>query len=77
MSKMQVNDAQAAESARHQSTIEALVRETRTEPAHVRRLYDEALARLEPDAKVRGYLPVLVGRNVRSALREARKASRR
>jgi hypothetical protein len=74
---MKVNAATASESARHQSAIEALARETRTEPAHVRQLYDKALARLEADAKVRGYLVVLAGRNVRAALREARKANPR
>lgn len=74
---MRVNDVKASESARHESAVEALARETGTEPGHVRQLYDKALARLEANAKVRGYLTVLAGRNVRSSLREARQANSR
>jgi hypothetical protein len=73
---MHVRDAKAVESARHQSTIEALARETRAEPAYVRQLYDQALSELEANAKVRGYLSVLARRSVRTALREARTATR-
>ena len=74
---MRVNDGKASESARHRSTVEALAREMRTEAAQIQPLYDKALARLEANAKVRGYLVVLAGKNVRSALREARRAQRR
>jgi hypothetical protein len=73
---MQVRDAKAVESARHQSTIEALARETREEPSRVRQLYNHALAKLEANAKVRGYLGVLAHRSVRAALREARSSRR-
>ena len=72
---MQVRDEKAVESARHQSTIEALAHETRTELSHVRQLYDQALARLEANAKVRGYLSVLARRTVRTALRATRSSS--
>ena len=74
---MAVNDATASEAARHQSAVEALARETGTEPGRVRQLYDAALARLEANAKVRGYLSVLAGRNVRSSILKAREATSR
>ena len=73
---MHVRDAKAVESARHQATIEALARETRAEPALIRHLYDQALSTLEANAKVRSYLSVLARSTVRTALREARAASR-
>jgi hypothetical protein len=74
---MQSNHAKASESARHQSAIEALALETRTEPARVRQLYDAALAQLEATAKVRGYLFVLAARNVRLALQKAHATNHR
>jgi hypothetical protein len=73
---MRVNDAKASEAAR-ESVVAALALETGAEQGHVRQLYDKALARLEENAKVRGYLTVLAGRNVRSSLREARQANSR
>jgi hypothetical protein len=73
---MHVRDTKVVESARHQSTIEALARETRAEPSHVRQLYDHALSKLEANAKVRDYLSVLAQRSVRTALREARSLAR-
>jgi hypothetical protein len=74
---MHENNAKASESARHQSTVDALARETRAEPAYVRQLYDVALAELEANARIRGYLAVLAGKGVRAALRAARTANRR
>jgi len=61
----------ASESERHESTIDALVRETCAEPSFVRDLYRKELAKLESTAKIRNYLHVLVQRNVRSALDDA------
>jgi hypothetical protein len=63
---------QMQESARHQAAIDSLARETRAEPAYVRQLYEQELANLEANAKVRGYLFVLASRNVRSAIHKAR-----
>jgi Protein of unknown function (DUF3562) len=74
---MHVSNAKGSESARHQSTVDALARETRTEPAYVRRLYDEVLAELEANAKIRGYIAVLACKGVKTALRAARTANRR
>jgi hypothetical protein len=67
---MQAHDQEAPPSAQHGSAIEALARETGSEPAHVRELYERELAHLESNAKVRGFLSVLACRNVRMALRE-------
>jgi hypothetical protein len=68
---MQARDQQAPTSAQHGSTIEALARETGSEPAHVRELYEREFAHLESNAKVRGFLSVLACRNVRMVLRDA------
>ena len=65
---MHVGDLGATNPARHQSTIEALAREMRVEPARVRHLFERELAQLEAQAKVRAYLLVLACRNVRIAL---------
>jgi hypothetical protein len=67
---MQARDQQALASAQHGATIEALARETGSEPAYVRELYERELAQLESNAKVRGFLSVLACRNVRMVLRE-------
>jgi Protein of unknown function (DUF3562) len=67
---MQAHDQEALASAQYGSTIEALARETGSEPAHVRELYERELAHLESNAKVRGFLSVLACRNVRMVLRE-------
>jgi Protein of unknown function (DUF3562) len=73
---MDESSAQRFESARHQSTVDALARETRTEPAYVRQLYDKVLADLEANARIRGYLAVLAGKGVKTALRAARTTNR-
>jgi hypothetical protein len=65
------NDEPAApEAARHGATIEALARETGTEPAKVQELYEREFADLEATATVRSFLSVLASRNVRAALRQ-------
>jgi Protein of unknown function (DUF3562) len=74
---MNLNHSAGRESANHQSTIEALARESRADPAYVRKLYEKVLAELEATAKVRSFLFVLACRNVRAALLEARAASRK
>jgi cell division septum initiation protein DivIVA len=71
MARMHAIPQQTSDSARHQSAIEALARETRAEPARVRALYERELAQLGANAKVHGYLFVLARRNVKAKLREA------
>jgi hypothetical protein len=66
---MQAGDQAGPASAQHGATIEALARETGSEPAHVSELYERELAHLEANAKVRGFLSVLAWRSVRMALR--------
>jgi hypothetical protein len=68
---MQAHNQQAPAPAQYGSTIEALARETGSEPGHIRELYERELAHLESNAKVRGFLSVLAYRNVRMVLREA------
>jgi hypothetical protein len=67
---MQTHEQEALASVQYGSTIEALARETGSEPAHVRELYEREFAHLESNAKVRGFLSVLACRNVRMVLRE-------
>jgi Protein of unknown function (DUF3562) len=57
------------EAAQHGAIIEALARETGTEPAKVQELYEREYADLEATATVRGFLSVLASRNVRAVLR--------
>jgi hypothetical protein len=66
---MQAGDQEGSAAALHGSTIEALARETGSEPVEVRDLYERELAHLEANAKVRGFLSILACRNVRVALR--------
>ena len=67
---MQAHEQEVLATAQHGSAIEALARETGSEPAHVKELYERELAHLESHAKVRGFLSVLACRNVRMVLRE-------
>ena len=59
----------APEATPHGATIDALARETGTEPAKVQELYEREFADLEATATVRGFLSVLATRHVRAALR--------
>jgi hypothetical protein len=67
---MQVGNCERPISTGDRPIIEALARETGTELPLVKTLYEQALAQLETDAKVRGFLSVLACRSVRNALRE-------
>jgi hypothetical protein len=55
-------------SVHDRSAIETLAQATGADLALVMELYERELARLEATATVRGFLPVLVSRNVRMAL---------
>jgi hypothetical protein len=59
----------APEAEQHGATIETLARETGTDPAKVRELYDREFSDLEATATVRGFLSVLASRKVRAVLR--------
>jgi hypothetical protein len=69
---MQTSDQAAPEAAHHAATLEALARETATEPAKVQELYEREVADLEATATVKGFISVLASRNVRAALRRRR-----
>jgi hypothetical protein len=67
---MRTDEQAAPEAAHHEATIEALARETGTEPAKVQELYEREFADLEATATVRSFLSVLASRNVRAVLRQ-------
>jgi hypothetical protein len=50
--------------------IEQLSRETHTPRALVESLYTTELAKLERNARIKTYIPVLIHRNVKALLRE-------
>jgi hypothetical protein len=56
--------------AQHDATIDALARETGTEPARVQELYEREFTDLEATATVRSFLCVLASRKVRAVLRQ-------
>ena len=53
------------------SVFETLARETGSEPAHVKELYEREFAHLEATSKVKGFLSLLACRHVRLELRKA------
>ena len=65
---MNAGDRDGPASAQDSSIIEALARETGREAAHVKELYEREFAKLEVNAKVRGFLSILAYRNVRTTL---------
>ncbi len=65
---MQTGKRDEKPSGQHGSVIESLARETGTEPARVQAMYEQELAQLEANSRVRGFLSVLASRNVREAL---------
>jgi hypothetical protein len=67
---MRADEPELPGSTQHGSAIDDLVRETGSEPAQVKELYERELAQLQATAKVRGFINLLVSRNVRKALRE-------
>jgi hypothetical protein len=58
------------DAAQNGFTIDALVRETGTQPAKVRALYAREFADLEATATVRNFPQVLASRKVRAVLRQ-------
>jgi hypothetical protein len=62
------------EAARRERAIRTLSESTGASHAEVRALYMQELARLEPRATVRKYLPLLTASNVRTALRRMRRS---
>jgi len=62
-------ELEAPGAAQHGTTIDALARETGTEPARVQELYEREFADLEATATVKSFLSVLASRKVRAILR--------
>jgi hypothetical protein len=58
-----------ANSRNHQTTKEAIARETDTAIDEVDKIYEQELSLLAPDAKITQYLGVLVSKRVRARLR--------
>jgi hypothetical protein len=54
----------------HRSTIEELAADSHSPIELVERLYHDELTVLEPHARIRVYLPLIVRRKVREALRQ-------
>jgi hypothetical protein len=65
---MNAGDRDDPASGQDRSIVEALARETGREAAQVKELYEREFAKLEANAKVRGFLSILAYRNVRTAL---------
>ena len=59
-----------ANSRSHQTTKEAIARETDTAIDEVDRIYEQELSLLASDAKITQYLGVLVSKRVRAKLRK-------
>ena len=58
----------------HRSTIEELAADSHSPIELVERLYQDELTVLEPHARIRVYLPLIVRRKVREALRRRQAA---
>jgi hypothetical protein len=61
-------DADKAEEKLHRQAIQALARETGISAEAVSSLYESVFARLKRRAKIRDFLPLLVGREVKDIL---------
>jgi hypothetical protein len=61
-------------SADADADIELLSRETRTPRALVETLYAAEFAKLEKNARIKTYIPVLIHRHVKALLREQTRA---
>jgi hypothetical protein len=68
---MDAGKEERAASPHEGSIIETLARETGSEPARVRELYERELAHLESTAKIKGFIPLLASRHVRRVLRDS------
>jgi hypothetical protein len=68
---MQADDRESSRSSADGSAIETLARETGSELAYVKELYEREFAQLEATATVKGFLSLLAYRNVRVELRKS------
>jgi hypothetical protein len=68
---MQADDRESSKTSGDGSIIETLARETGSEPAYVKELYDREFAQLEATATVKGFLSLLAYRYVRVELRKS------
>jgi Protein of unknown function (DUF3562) len=55
--------------ATHEAAIASLAKETQTPPHVVRRLYDEEMAALHANARVKNFVSVIAARRVRNHLK--------
>lgn len=62
--------ADAKDRSRHQCNIEQLAQENDYPAQLIEPIYESLLARLRSNATVQDYLPILVAKGVRNALRE-------
>lgn len=62
--------ADAKDRSRHQHTIEQLAQEIDYPARLIEPIYENLLARLRANATVQDYLPILVAKGVRNALKE-------
>ncbi len=69
---MNTDDRDGPASGQDRSVVEALAWESGREVAYIKELYEREFAKLEANAKVRGFLSILAYRNVRTALCKAR-----
>ena len=64
--------ADRSEGSHDQRAIERLSRESQVPVSEVTRLYEQARAELEADARIRSFLGIFAVRNVRKRLRQRR-----
>ncbi len=62
--------ADANERSRHQHTMAQLAEETDWPLQMIEPIYEQTLARLKTSATIQDYLPILVAKGVKSALKE-------
>jgi hypothetical protein len=71
---MRATDALDDLASVHRSTIEALAADSHAPIDFVEKLYRSECTNLEPNARIRLYLPVIVRRRVRDALSRQRQS---
>ncbi len=69
---MEALDEDVTERMLHDRAIDALAQELQVDTAQIRGIYERHYFRLRDIARIRDYLPVLVARHTRNALRRLR-----
>ena len=65
--------ANAADRVRHRENMEQLALETACAVSVIEPIYEQVLAKLQNTAKVKDYLPILVSKGVKKALKKVSK----